>query len=278
MKYGVHLALWMSRWPEEIDQHIQTAAEIGFDGVEISLLGMDDEKRFGPDSVDVAMVLNNLGRLFSDQNQFAEAESFYMRSLKIREKAFRSDHPSIALGHYNLANLYFSQKNYKKALITSRKYIEIYRNRFKTGYGEAKIGLSSEQRTKFHGLINHIRNIAFSIKESSVNSDFSLLSEGFEVAQFANISQTASTISRLGARFAAGEGQLAKVVRHYQDLFDQHEAFDQALLEELSKNIENRIEERIKNLRKQLEKIESSMNLVREKTSVRDCSKIIFRF
>ena len=44
MKYGVHLALWMSRWPEDIDGHIQTAAELGFDGVEISLLGMSDEK------------------------------------------------------------------------------------------------------------------------------------------------------------------------------------------------------------------------------------------
>ena len=44
MKYGVHLALWMSRWPEDIDNHIRTAAELGFDGVEISLLGMSDEK------------------------------------------------------------------------------------------------------------------------------------------------------------------------------------------------------------------------------------------
>ena len=44
MKYGVHLALWMSRWPERIDEHIETAAKIGFDGVEISLLGMDDKK------------------------------------------------------------------------------------------------------------------------------------------------------------------------------------------------------------------------------------------
>ena len=44
MKYGVHLAVWMSEWTENIDRYIETAAELGFDGVEISLLGMNDEK------------------------------------------------------------------------------------------------------------------------------------------------------------------------------------------------------------------------------------------
>ncbi len=44
MKYGVHVALWMSRWPEDITPHIRTVAELGFDGIEISLLGMSDEK------------------------------------------------------------------------------------------------------------------------------------------------------------------------------------------------------------------------------------------
>ena len=44
MKYGVHVALWMAQWPEDISPHIQTVKELGFDGVEISLLGMSDEK------------------------------------------------------------------------------------------------------------------------------------------------------------------------------------------------------------------------------------------
>lgn len=44
MKYGVHVALWMARWPEDIAPHIRTVADLGFDGVEISLLGMGDEK------------------------------------------------------------------------------------------------------------------------------------------------------------------------------------------------------------------------------------------
>lgn len=44
MKYGVHVAVWMSEWSQNIDNYIETAAELGFDGVEISLLGMSDEK------------------------------------------------------------------------------------------------------------------------------------------------------------------------------------------------------------------------------------------
>ena len=44
MKYGVHVALWMARWPEDISPHIRTVKDLGFDGVEISLLGMSDEK------------------------------------------------------------------------------------------------------------------------------------------------------------------------------------------------------------------------------------------
>ena len=44
MKYGVHVALWMAQWPEDIGPHIRTVKELGFDGVEISLLGMSDEK------------------------------------------------------------------------------------------------------------------------------------------------------------------------------------------------------------------------------------------
>lgn len=44
MKFGVHVALWMTRWPEDITAHIRTVKALGFDGVEISLLGMSDDK------------------------------------------------------------------------------------------------------------------------------------------------------------------------------------------------------------------------------------------
>lgn len=44
MKYGVHAGLWQARWTDEITPILKTVADLGFDGVEVSLLGMSDEK------------------------------------------------------------------------------------------------------------------------------------------------------------------------------------------------------------------------------------------
>ena len=44
MKYGIHLALWTADWSENMDEHVKLAADLGFAGVEISLLGMSDQK------------------------------------------------------------------------------------------------------------------------------------------------------------------------------------------------------------------------------------------
>ncbi|MEM8658775.1 MAG: sugar phosphate isomerase/epimerase [Pseudomonadota bacterium] len=44
MKYGIHAGLWMARWTDEITPILRTVADLGFDGVEVSLLGMEDEK------------------------------------------------------------------------------------------------------------------------------------------------------------------------------------------------------------------------------------------
>jgi D-psicose/D-tagatose/L-ribulose 3-epimerase len=42
MKHAVHLALWMTTWSEDVLPHLERAAALGFDGAELSLLGMDD--------------------------------------------------------------------------------------------------------------------------------------------------------------------------------------------------------------------------------------------
>lgn len=44
MKYGVHAGLWMAQWTDDIAPILRTVADLGYDGVEISLLGMSSEK------------------------------------------------------------------------------------------------------------------------------------------------------------------------------------------------------------------------------------------
>ena len=44
MKLGIHSGLWMARWTDDIAPVFATVADLGFDGVEVSLLGMTDER------------------------------------------------------------------------------------------------------------------------------------------------------------------------------------------------------------------------------------------
>ncbi|WDR06278.1 sugar phosphate isomerase/epimerase [Devosia rhodophyticola] len=44
MKFGIHAGLWMARWTDEISPILKHVADLGYDGVEISLLGMTNEK------------------------------------------------------------------------------------------------------------------------------------------------------------------------------------------------------------------------------------------
>lgn len=41
MKFGIHAGLWMKNWTDDPAPIFKTASEIGFDGVELSLLGID---------------------------------------------------------------------------------------------------------------------------------------------------------------------------------------------------------------------------------------------
>ena len=44
MKIGVHLALWAKQWDDDVIPYAELAADLGFDGVELSLLGMTTDR------------------------------------------------------------------------------------------------------------------------------------------------------------------------------------------------------------------------------------------
>jgi len=44
MKFGIHSGLWMARWTDDIPPIMATVADLGFDGIEISLLGITADR------------------------------------------------------------------------------------------------------------------------------------------------------------------------------------------------------------------------------------------
>lgn len=63
----------------------------------------------------VALRLNNLAVLCSEQSRFEEAEALYRRALAIEEKAFGAWHASVAAARMNLASLLYKQDRYDDA-------------------------------------------------------------------------------------------------------------------------------------------------------------------
>jgi D-psicose/D-tagatose/L-ribulose 3-epimerase len=44
MRFGIHTGLWLARWTDDLAPALRTAADLGYDGVEVSLLGMTDDR------------------------------------------------------------------------------------------------------------------------------------------------------------------------------------------------------------------------------------------
>lgn len=59
MKFGIHAGLWMKTWADDPAPIFKTAADIGFDGVELSLLGVgaDRAKMIGKQAADCGLEL-----------------------------------------------------------------------------------------------------------------------------------------------------------------------------------------------------------------------------
>src|SRR5207248_7648005 len=61
------------------------------------------------------------------------------------------------------------------------------------------------------------------------------LTDSYEIVQRASSSAAANAVSKLAARFAAGSGELAQLVRRHQDLAAEAETLDKAVVAFVSK-------------------------------------------
>jgi tetratricopeptide (TPR) repeat protein len=73
------------------------------------------EQLLGPEDTDVAYSLNNLAKLYDDQDKFSEAEPLYLQALRIWEQQLGPECSDVAYPLNGLANIYYKQGKYLEA-------------------------------------------------------------------------------------------------------------------------------------------------------------------
>ncbi len=186
------------------------------------------EKALGPDHPDIAVHLTNLGGIYYDQGRFADAEPLVRRSLAILERAYDADHPTLIAILSRLAELSRARRDGAAALAYSRRATAIMAQR---GRGAAPAGTSgalAEQRTARPLYVQGI-TLAHDADGAAAAQ------ETFRLAQLAAASDTGRAVAGMTARFAAGNGALARLVRERQDLVERRLGLDAALVRAVSR-------------------------------------------
>jgi D-psicose/D-tagatose/L-ribulose 3-epimerase len=89
MKFGIHAGLWMKTWADDPAPIFKIAADIGFDGVEVSLLGigMDRAELIGKQAADCGLELTCSTGLGPDADPTSSDESIRANAFAVLSEA-----------------------------------------------------------------------------------------------------------------------------------------------------------------------------------------------
>jgi hypothetical protein len=234
------------------------------------------EKTLGAENPSVADSLSNLGPLYSSQSRYADAEPLFKRSLAIRERAFGADHVSTAEPLVNLASLYTVQKRYADAeplYQRSRDILErsLGPNHWRVGFvlnNLAELYLAQSRYSDALSLARTAADRGFPRKSvylaaltlasaKSIIKEADAFNEGYQLVQRESLSAASGAINQLAVRFAAGNSQLAALVRAEQDLASERERLDTLIVEAVSKDPSKRNAANEQKIRDRLQSIAS---------------------
>jgi CHAT domain-containing protein/Tfp pilus assembly protein PilF len=207
------------------------------------------ERALGPDHPGVTGTLINLGVLYRNQRRYAEAELLYKRALAIQKKALPPDHPDVAMALNNLGELYRYQDRYAEAEPLFKQALAIQKNSLRSNHpsvGIARTNLAElyYQRARFAEALPLVREaiknksvspwpnlpILFGAQVAKLVSSDKAIDESLNVAQQASQTAAAQALNTLTVRFAAGNGQLAQLVRQDQDLANESANLDKTII------------------------------------------------
>lgn len=186
------------------------------------------------DSTFIAASLQKQADEYISQGRYAEAEPILKRALSIWEKQLGGKHPNIVYQLAQLTQVYWLQGRYTDALDIARRAMAIYKKRAVAVKG-LSVGVVSERRKDRYLFLEYVKLLSEAlVADPGKKGQF--LGEAFEAAEFTRTSDAARAVARMAARFAAGDDELARLVRHRQDTLERWQLLDSEFVQIVSKS------------------------------------------
>jgi CHAT domain-containing protein len=197
-----------------------------------------------------------LASLYRDLGRFADAEPLLNMALEGRKGSFGPDHPEYArvLGALGLVKM--ATGNSEEALDLTRRAATVAASTLSRNAGAATPFEARSLRPLFDAQLATLRTIAVKSGGGDALND-----EAFQAAQWATQSAAASALGQMAARFGAGSGALAALVREQQDLANERQGLDRSIVQQMSTG-DGQNALRVDNLRRRLAAIDQRLAAV----------------
>ena len=210
------------------------------------------ERTLQPLHPELAMALMQLAHLDSGAGRLDQALVSFDRALLIRRASLGADHKDVASTLQDMAHLQLRRQEPAAALMAAREATAILRLRAASAASGADLLVRSELQARRRGFELHLDLLDPGERILSLGAT----AEGFAVAQLARASDTAASVAQLAARLAAGDDELARLVRRRQDLVLRQRFLEAELLRQVVRNSKARDEAAIDQLRRELSGVE----------------------
>jgi CHAT domain-containing protein/tetratricopeptide (TPR) repeat protein len=189
------------------------------------------EKTLGSETVAAGDAYHQLGKLRQAQKRYDDAEKAMKTGIKRMVLMGGDEHVASIEMRNSLAKLQAEAGRLDDALETARLATEGLRDHVRHSSGERSKSLASELRLLREAVITHVGLIGEKLKGLDPDSSKArgLVRESFAVGQIARSTSAAQALAKMAARFSAGDGELAKLVRDRQDMSEKWAEADNLL-------------------------------------------------
>jgi CHAT domain-containing protein/tetratricopeptide (TPR) repeat protein len=192
---------------------------------------------YGPFHPDVAITTHNLVSIYRSQRRWDEVEKLLTQTLDIYEKTVGPKDPRVAEAANELADFYFDKGNFSRATDLWRRSAAITSERALRDANEIARPLAvggQKANIEFNTYFTSLLKAAFRVSEQNPKAESALAREMFEIAQWAQNSEAALSLTNMAARGAKGSPALEAMIRDRQGLVEIWRELDENQMRLLS--------------------------------------------